>query len=404
MKPKISLPFLERAIALILAICGAGALISANQTVEIHVDRAVTPPAIRNGWNPSAVEPEDVARFQTFAMADPAYDSEGAQVKLWEFAKQINDGEHFPTFRQETGDCVGMGAANAGIYLQAVQIALNGAPFEFKPLFQPWIYGVSRTAPDLGDGKLGRSAGSVGSWAAGAVQKYGVLAATTPGVPKYSGRVADDWGFKGPPEKFYDAASQFKIRTIAQVRSYEDVRDALANGYPVTVASNQGFAMEGKPYDGKLWGVPRGHWAHQMCFIAVDDLAKAPNGARGAVYCLNSWGAAAHGEPVDDAPPGGFWVDRRTVDRMVAQNDSWAFSNFDGFPLRDLDFRVFRGQPCDVAEIPEPGPMVAPLSYAVFGLDSLPMNSTGGGLLLLSSAGFVHSRRRRRSTSRATVA
>ena len=389
----------DKIIALVMALIGGTALFSANQTVEVHVNDAVTPPSERMGWDADKVDLENVEAFQTFALADPSQSSEGANVLLWEKAKQINGGEHFPTYRQETGDCVSMGAANAVNYLQAVQIALNGAPFQFRPAFQPWIYGISRTADDLGRGQLGRSAGSVGSWAAGAVEKYGVLAADSDDVPKYSKRVAEDWGFKGPPKTFYDDAEEFRVRTTAIVKDYESARDALANGYPVTVASNQGFRMQGRAFQGKLFGTPSGHWAHQMCFIGVDDTAKCPNGQRGALLCLNSWGPAAHGEPVDGSPPGSFWVDRRTANRMLSQGDSYAFSNFDGFPLRDLDFRIFRGASEDIAEIPESEPMHAPICYQALGVEPGVMTYTGIGLVLTGGLVFVRRKVKQVSTA-----
>ena len=80
---------------------------------------------------------------------------------------------------------------------------------------------------------------------------------------------------------------------------------------------------------------------HQMCFIGYD-----PNNGNPGVYCLNSWGANAHGVSPDGAPPGGFWVDKATVSRMVKQGDSFAYSEFQGFPKNDdwnLDFLLMRG-------------------------------------------------------------
>jgi hypothetical protein len=162
------------------------------------------------------------------------------------------------------------------------------------------------------------------------------LAADEAGVPAYSGSVARSWGRKpGPPKPFIDRADDHLVRATAPVSSYEQVRDALVNGYPVTVASMQGFKMKPTIDKGKHWGVPSGSWAHQMCFIGVDDDRRRPG-----CYCLNSWGPDAHGAPADDAPPGGFWVDADVVTRMVGQKDSFAFSQFDGFPEQKLDFTL----------------------------------------------------------------
>lgn len=260
-------------------------------------------------------------------------DNRGKRVVLWDYAKKVNGGKHLPTFRQEVGDCVSQGAANAVNYLACMEIIRLGEREEYRPAFQPYIYGISRV--QIGGGRIGGD-GSIGAWAAEGVRKFGVLFTTDNQVPAYSGAVARKWGNRpGPPQSMIEQAKDNLVRSTAQVRSYEEVRDAICNGYPVTVASNRGFQMRPKVDGGKHWGVASGSWAHQMCFIGVDD-----GGGRPGCYCLNSWGADAHGPPADDAPPGGFWVDADVVTSMVRQDDSFAFSQFDGFPAQKLDFTV----------------------------------------------------------------
>lgn len=272
--------------------------------------------------------------FVISSQGDPVK-SEDKRVVLWDAAKLVNGGKHIPTFRQEIGDCVSMGAANACQYLLTVQIALGGRNQEWHPIFPPYIYGISRV--QIGGGRIGcGSDGSVGSWAADGVMKYGCIASDYEGVPAYSGRVAKDWGCKGPPEKFIGEGQKNLVQSAAQVESWEDVRDAIVNGYPVTIASNVGFRMSGTPKEGKLTNDPSGSWAHQMCIIGYDPAGQYN------FYILNSWGPSAHGAPVDDAPPGGFWVTKAAVTRIVRQGDSFAFSDVQGFPAREWDLDLLK--------------------------------------------------------------
>lgn len=284
------------------------------------------PPELRSSESQAIVE-KLVSEMPAFMIVGSAESSAGKRCVLWDYTKKINGGQHLPTFRQEVGDCVSQGAANAVNYLSAMEIARLKDREKFRPAFQPYLYGISRV--QIGGGRIGGD-GSVGAWAAEGAKKFGVLFADEEGVPAYSGSIARTWGKRpGPPQQFIDKAKQYLVKSTAMVRTYEEVRDAIVNGYPVTVASMQGFQMRARVDQGKHWGVPSGSWAHQMCFVGVDD-----EGNRPGCYCLNSWGDGAHGPPADDAPPGGFWVDAEVVTRMVRQGDSFAFSQFDGFPVQ----------------------------------------------------------------------
>lgn len=309
------------------------------QSAELDFSLITKPPAklIRFGWagpdNAQRALDKIGGNFPKFFIKAQTVATDGRRVVLWDFSRKVL-GSHIPTFFQLVGDCVAEGASNAVQYLQTMEISRLNQPERYRPIFQPYIYGVSRVLIGRGQINLNED-GSLGIWAAQGVRKYGILAADEPGVPAYGEDVARLWGKKGPPQNFITIGQKHLIQSVAKVNRYNLVRDAIANGYPVTVASNRGFKMQGVPNRGKLWGIPEGEWPHQMVFIGVDDDA-----ARPGCYCLNSWGPNAHGAPVDDAPPGGFWVDAEVVESMVAQDDSWAYSQFDGFPEQNLDFML----------------------------------------------------------------
>ncbi|MDB5390864.1 MAG: hypothetical protein JWM11_6510 [Planctomycetaceae bacterium] len=307
----------------------------------------ITPEHQRFGWNEQAAKteaPRIAALMPKFAITNSEGDSvsgAGKFAELWKFGKLSNGGKHLGTWKQESGDCVSMGWSNAIAYRQAFQIANEQRNEVLKIPFPPYIYGVSRVL--IGKRQLGRGAGSVGAWAAQGSLSYGVLPidhATELGF-SYSGRLADQWGWLGPPKDATEFGSKFRIRTVSQVKSWEDVRDALVHGYPCTVASNVGFEGQFVDVDGKRWGTASGRWGHQMCFIGAED---RPHRNRGA-YVINSWGADAHPKPLNDEPPGGFWVKWQDVQRMVQQGDSWAYSDFDGFPAEAVaDWNMFRAR------------------------------------------------------------
>lgn len=317
------------------------------------IDRAlfsplqITPAEARFGWDEATARqeaPAIAASMPKFAIRDSdgnVVSGAGKNAELWKFAKLINDGKHIATWKQQSGDCVSMGWSNAIAYRMAFQIAKEQRNEILKIPFPPYAYGTSRVL--VGGRQLGRGQGSIGAWAAQASLSWGVLPTDKANELGYvySGQLADRWGWEGPPKVTTDYASKFRIRTVSQVRSWEDVRDALVHGFPVTVASNVGFDGGYYDRDGKRWLQAGGKWPHQMCFIGVED---RPGRLKGA-YCINSWGINAHPRPLHDEPPGGFWVDWQWVQRMVAQGDSWAYSDFDGFPSEDAagaDWNAFK--------------------------------------------------------------
>lgn len=333
-------------VSLILLTAGIAGLIDANTWSKVE---PVTPDEFKMGWDEATAKvesPRIAASMPKFAIVDANGDpvsGAGKNAELWKFEKIANGGKHIQCYRQETGDCVANGAGRVIACRQAVQIAREGRNEVLKIPDPMYIYGISRV--QIGKRQLGRGAGSIGSWAGQGTQAYGVLSresADAMGYP-YSGKRADQWGWEGPPANAIAEARKFRIRTISQINNAADCRDALVNGYPVTVASNRGFTGGTYDRDGKRWLRAGGSWAHQMAILGVED---RPGREKG-FWIQNSWGENAHPKPLNDEPLGGFWADWKTVDSMLKQGDSWAFSDFDGFPAAEIDWQTFVD---DVAE------------------------------------------------------
>ena len=245
---------------------------------------------------------------------------------------------YFPQRKQTIGDCVSHGMAYAVDVLTCVEIQLKGEQERWvaEAATEP-IYAGSRV--EIGNGQLGNGDGSIGAWAAKWVKEYGVLLrklyeyeGRDYDLREYDGRRAREWGKprNGCPDLLEPTAREHPVRTFSLVTSYEECRDAEVNGYPCTVASNQGFTST-RDEDG--FCRPSGSWAHQMSIIAVDDEYKRPG-------CLiqNSWGPDwVSGPKRHDQPDGSFWADADVVDKMLRRKDSFAYSQYEGYPAQDLD-------------------------------------------------------------------
>ena len=93
-----------------------------------------------------------------------------------------------------------------------------------------------------------------------------------------------DFGRRGVPDDLEVLAKEHPVRGVVNVRSWEECRAAIRNGYPVLVCSSQGFTME---RDAEGFCNPRGRWYHAMAVVGVRG------GERPGGFLLNSWGPAS---------------------------------------------------------------------------------------------------------------
>lgn len=237
---------------------------------------------------------------------------------------------------QAIGDCVSFGAACAVDMVKAAEIIANGNGDWIAETSTEDIYGGSRV--NVGNGEMGSEDGSYGAWAAKYVRDFGTLVRIKYDMydlTNYSGSRAQNWGMpgNGVPSKLLPLAKEHQIKTVSLVKTYEECRDAIANGYAVTVASNQGFS---DTRDSEGFASPEGAWGHQMCIIGVDDSKHRPG-----VLIQNSWGNWNSGPTRLNQPVGSFWVDADVVEeRMLSMGDSWAFSDYTGFPIKTINLRI----------------------------------------------------------------
>jgi hypothetical protein len=240
-------------------------------------------------------------------------------------------GRKFQPHSQTSPDCVSQAAALAVDFLSGVQIVTRRLPERWvaKVATEP-IYGGSRV--EIG-GYDGPGGGSTGHWAAEWLVKYGVLLRQKyPGgydYTTYSGAKADRLGRTGCPDPLEPIAKLHPVKKTAICTSYADLCDCIYNGSPVMVCSNVGFGsgVQTRDRDGFLKR-KRAPWYHAMLFGGYDDESR-----RKGALCFNSWGASwIKGPTRGPQPEGTFWIDAATVDAMLRQGDSFAFSAYVGFP------------------------------------------------------------------------
>lgn len=228
--------------------------------------------------------------------------------------------------RQTTGDCVSHGTRNACDISRAVEIDIKGDR-------EAWM---ARGATEAIYGARGHGGqGMSCSRAAEFVSKNGgiLVRRNYPGVAdfsRYNGGLGAGWGAKGLPDRVIDAANDHQIKTVSLIQSIEEARDALANGYGLAVCSSYGFSNK---RDSKGFAKKSGSWAHCMSFIACDD-----SGGDLSFLVQNSWGKWNDGGHPEwgPIPDGSFLITSDIAEGMIKQNGTYAFSDFDGFPVQKL--------------------------------------------------------------------
>lgn len=251
----------------------------------------------------------------------------GKTVLLYEAARQVM-GQDLDPGPQKIGDCVSWGWSGSVDLVACVQIATGGMPQQFNWDLRTCTeatYALSRVEYGNLDGSY--SDGSVGSWAAEAVSKGGTLSRKRLGP--YDPQRAKQWGAKGLPDDLEPEARQQLVKTVALVTTYEQARDAIANGYPVAVCSGVGY--EGKrDQDGFIRR--RGSWAHCMKYVACRDDGKP------GLLQAQSWGLDHAGEPKGqyDIPDNCWWVTPEDANAQLREQDSFALSQFMGYPAQTI--------------------------------------------------------------------
>lgn len=311
--------------------------------------------AVNAGWIPPDQRDADATAAHTLAVATTpplmiaglSANENATSAYLWNCWKAARP-QGWSGVHQITGSCVGAGGGNALFSLAAADVVKRRDPERALVPFWLLPYGISRM---LG-GLHSRGDGSFGSTFAQAVRQYGHIPADEPGLPAFKDTDGLIWGQSAEldwsqgrkiPEQYLTAAKPHLVQSTALCRTTDDVRDAIKNYYAVTIASNWGGQMrpsvKGSGANARLVNRRATTWNHQMSVQGWED-----NPELGELfYILNQWGLETHGRCPSGAPPGGFWINKSDLQYIVNQGETFAFSQFAGFPAIDapLDFSAF---------------------------------------------------------------
>lgn len=302
-----------------------------------HLQGWLGPTAALAAWESDALR----ARFMPYPKRAPrAY----ARYAPWDFATKVAlGGEQFPKhYPQEIGDCVSHGMKNALEYQQCSAIAA-GELERFAYVYTPYLYAAGRMSPEGGNGQLGSSDGSLGSWQIAACQAHGVLFFADDSGLDYTGQVAKQWGSsKTIWKRWQPTAADNLVRIASKLETVEEVRDALCAGAAITLASSAGFKLPTVQRHGKSWYTGSDTWQHQVAILAY-----APAGDTGphpeAVNIKNSWEPKGHG-PQLDGPPCSGWLELERLGVILGWRgtECYAVASWDGWPADDLDLVTSR--------------------------------------------------------------
>jgi len=229
-----------------------------------------------------------------------------------------------PHERQTTGDCVSHSTRNAVDITRAVEMDIKGEA-------ESWEARGATEAIYQSRGHKGQ--GMSCSEAARYVNRIGGLLIRK----KYDGCDLSIYDsnigarHRVPRDIYGNEAHKHPVNTISLIATVEEACDALANGYALSCCSGLGFSSNRDKY-----GIAKrsGSWSHAMAWIACDDTREVYDETLFLIQ--NSWGKWNSGPKRHGQPDGSFWVREKDARSILNSRGSFAFSDVEGFPARQL--------------------------------------------------------------------
>lgn len=273
-------------------------------------------------------------------------DGVGKLTLLYPYVAQCYPG-CFPGAAQQCGDCVSHSTFKGAMTTFCCDICIGkpdevtGKVEEAPPVSATGIQNGAFSSEAIywyrgynGDGWDCGSAAQVvlqkaAAWPRNAYPELGVDLTT------YSASNAHKYGSRPPPDNFTTTGQLHLCRTATEIKTFEQLRDFMANGYGVSSCGNEGFSSQ---RDENGFSRRQGSWSHGFPLFGVDDrdVIKQKYG-EGCVCCSNNWGPWNSGGTrilgTDlDIPPGFWWC--RWSD--IQNRQIIAFSGANGWPKKTL--------------------------------------------------------------------
>ena len=287
--------------------------------------------AYRRGFEGSVCDPEETAellgklRTPLFgATAFRLYGSGEGKLSLPFKSLLKFDPSFGPSERQTTGDCVSHSTRNAVDITRAVEIDIKGESESFET--RGATEAIYQSRGHKGQGMTCSGAAKYVHSNGGILLRkdYGSI-----DLSKYDSSIGAK--HKIPFEVYVKEAYKHQVKTISMITTVEEARDALSNGYALSVFSRYGFSSR---RDANGIAKRGSGWNHAMAWIACDDTRTRYKETLFLVQ--NSWGKWNSGPRVHSQPEGSFWIREKDARGMLSQQGSWVFSDVDGFPAKNL--------------------------------------------------------------------
>ena len=252
----------------------------------------------------------------------------GKRALLWGYTLKC-DPNAFEE-RQTTGDCVSHGSRGARDTTRASAIFARNEPFSWykRGATEPTYGARGHGGQGMSPAKASKFERDVGFLARDKYE-FGDLT-------KYNASYGIKWGSRGVPADVQKLCNRNKVGRITNVRTQEDLMDALVNGY--AAHSGQYAAWDSTP-KGNIHRRARGGWSHDMAILGYDD-TKTHWPFR-VWFIQNSWGR--WNSPVQDwpadyppQPPGMIVTKAEDFDVCVRNGDCWVYGDIDGYPPQKL--------------------------------------------------------------------